>query len=143
MLSTTTSASLRGRVQLSRAASAVPRSNAVRPAGRRGVERRSKLTMTTLAPPPSPLASAAKSNVAAASSQAAVAAASSDAAAGINGDVAITGATGTVGARLVRRLVACGVRVRVLTRVSFFLLRRRSLSLSFPPLFLSGSTPPP
>jgi len=101
------------------------------------------MTLTTLAAPPSPLASAAKSNVAAASSQAAVAAASSDAAAGINGDVAITGATGTVGARLVRRLVACGVRVRVLTRVSFFLLRRRSLSLSFPPLFLSGSTPPP
>ena len=74
---------------------------------------RSNLTAKALAPPPSPIRcqAAASNNVAAAA-----VAASASQAPGINGDVAITGATGTVGARLVRRLVARGIRVRVLTR---------------------------
>lgn len=121
MLSTA-SASLRGKVQLAGSPSAAPKSkNVARSAAvasKSGVDCRSKLPKLA----PSPLrCQAAASNVAAAAANAAVnaaaaAVAASNQAPGINGDVAITGATGTVGARLVRRLVARGVKVRVLTR---------------------------
>lgn len=111
MLSTA-SASLRGKMQL-------PRTNAgsrsvdasSTPAAAKIAECQSKFTNTHAAAPRPALSLRCQ-----AAAAAAAAADSSSSAAGINGDVAITGATGTVGARLVRRLVARGVRVRVLTR---------------------------
>ena len=113
MLSTS-SASLRGKTQPTRARSGpeVARSSPTAAASKVAVDRTT--TLSTAPPPlPSPLVACRAST----SSFAAVAAAAaSSSPPGINGDVAITGATGTVGARLVRRLVARGVKVRVLTR---------------------------
>lgn len=112
-----TSASLRGSMQVPRAqaGSRSVTSCSTMPAAKNVVACQSKSIAPAAPRPVLSLRCQATTNAAVA---AAANSPSSPAAAGINGDVAITGATGTVGARLVRRLVARGVRVRVLTRDS-------------------------